>query len=95
MDNETVKEVLEKDTQTSEVMIIWDMWEKPGSTNKNQYKSGYITKAEAIEKYGDFIYRGWYTSGYSELGGFKADIWADNPVPYLNLGCITLEGSEK
>lgn len=78
----TIREVLKKDKQTSEVMIIWDEWERPGSTERTQKNSGYITKEEAIEKYGDFTYTGWYTSGYSDLGGFKADIWARSPHPY-------------
>ena len=83
-EEKTLKEILSNEDNVSEVMIIWDMWDKPGSTNREQHNSGYIKKEDAIKKYGDFIYGHWYTSGYSEFGGFKADIWADNPNPYIN-----------
>ena len=36
-----------------------------------------LDRKEAIEKYGDCVYYGGYTSGYVEGGGFEVTVWLD------------------
>ena len=59
------------------VMLIFNVWKEKGSTDITQVRLPYMNIEEVIEKYGDFIYSGWYTEGWEpETGRIIAALWA-------------------
>ena len=59
------------------VMLIFDVWKEKGTTCRTQVRLPYMNIEEVIEKYGDFIYSGWYTEGWEpETGRIIASLWA-------------------
>lgn len=61
------------------VMLIFDVWKDndKGNTDRTQVRLPYINIEEVVEKYGDFIYSGWYTEGWEpETGRTVASLWA-------------------
>jgi hypothetical protein len=58
------------------VRLIYDVWKEEGSTARTQVRLPYMPIEEVVEKYGDFIYDGWYTEGWTEDGRWKASLWA-------------------
>lgn len=60
----------------SVVMLIFDVWKEKGSTERTQVRLPYMPIEEVVEKYGSFIYDGWYTEGWTKYGRWKASLWA-------------------
>ena len=50
----------------SKVMLIFDVWKAEGSTDRTQVRLPYMNIEDVVEKYGDFVYDGWYTEGWVE-----------------------------
>lgn len=50
----------------SKVMLIFDVWKAEGSTDRTQVRLPYMNIEDVVEKYGDFVYDGWYTEGSVE-----------------------------
>lgn len=65
------------DSNKYKVMLIFDVWKEKGSTDRTQVRLPYMNIEEIIEKYGNFIYCGWYTEGWeNETGRIVASLWA-------------------
>ena len=65
-----------KDAHNSKVMLIYDVWKEKGGKERTQVRLPYMNIEEIVDKYGDFIYDGWYTEGWTEDGKWKASLWA-------------------
>lgn len=63
------------------VMVIYDVWDSPESTHREQKKLLNVNLEKFIEKYGDWLYQGWYTTGMKE-----ADMWVSAKRPYCFKG---------
>lgn len=63
------------------VNIHYDVWDSPGSTHREQKSLIDVDLEEFIEKYGDWIYEGWYTTG-----NHTADMWVGAAKPYCYNG---------
>ena len=61
------------DAHDSVVMLIFDVWKENGSST--QVRLPYMNIEEVVEKYGDFVYSGWYTERWID-GRYKASLWA-------------------
>ena len=70
----TIRDVFEGEDK-SIVMLIFDVWESSGSTRRTQVRLPYMKIEDVVEKYGDFIYDGWYTEGF-DGERIKASLWA-------------------
>ena len=79
---ETVKDKF-KGCNDSVVRVIYDAWEKPGSTNKTQIRTDYMPIEDAVKEYGDCVYSGWYTDGWTKDGRWKASMWISADKKHL------------
>ena len=59
------------------VMLIFDVWKENEGTDRTQVRLPYMNIEDVIEKYGNFVYWGWYTEGWeNETGRIVASLWA-------------------
>lgn len=59
------------------VMLIFDVWKEKGNTDRTQVRLPYMNIEEIVEKYGTFLYEGWYTEGWeNETDRIVASLWA-------------------
>lgn len=72
---ETLREKFAGD-HNSYVMLIFDVWKDSEHTDRTQVRLPYMNIEDVVKKYGDFIYSGWYTEGWTEDGRWKASLWA-------------------
>lgn len=62
------------DAHDSVVMLIFDVWKEEGKPDKTQVRLPYMKIEDVVEKYGNFVYSGWYTEGWTD-GRYKASLW--------------------
>lgn len=54
-----------KDAHDSIVMVIYDVWDMPGSRNRAQVRTEYMDIEDAVKEFGDCIFTGWYTEKWN------------------------------
>lgn len=59
------------------VRLIYDQWEGPESTEREQIKVGPCPVEDLLAEYGDFKFDGAYTTGFHPESGVPiVDVWA-------------------
>ena len=71
---ETIRDLF-ADAHDSVVMLIFDVWKEKDSKERTQVRLPYMKIEEVVDKYGDFVYSGWYTEGWIN-NRYKASMWA-------------------
>ncbi|MBR1508156.1 MAG: hypothetical protein IJ619_09165 [Eubacterium sp.] len=85
---ETFREHMEGEDLTKyKARIFYDVWENEYSYNREQHRLCDVDLAKFIEKYGDWIWEGSYTTG-NENGRWEVDIWAKAARPYCFSGHV-------
>lgn len=58
------------------VRLIYDQWEAPGSTKREQIIVGPLSIKDVLKEYGDFKYNATYTTGFTKENIPTLDVWA-------------------